>query len=91
MPYNYTIPDLIHGSSPAKESVIMSSPISAPADGNRDRGQAAVIAYWTQTAIAIVFVAGRFYARRMIRSTGLDDWFMLVTLVSLRSYYWVLR
>lgn len=53
-----------------------------PTGGNQDRGPAAVAIYWTETGIAILIVAARFYARTMIKSVGRDDWFMLATLVS---------
>lgn len=53
-----------------------------PEGGNQDRGPAALAIYWSETGIAILIVAARFYARLMIKGVGRDDWFMLVTLVT---------
>ena len=38
--------------------------------------------FWTEVPIAIIVVALRMYARFRIKATGLDDWFMVITLVS---------
>ncbi|MCJ1236912.1 hypothetical protein MMC14_004895 [Varicellaria rhodocarpa] len=46
-----------------------------------DRGNAITAIYWVQGVIVIVIVAARFYARRMIRARGADDWWMLLTLL----------
>ena len=71
----------------------MSSPPPGPLppDVNDDRGQAAVIVYWTQAAVAIIVVALRFYARTIIRSLGADDWLMFATLVRYSPWSIVLR
>lgn len=53
-----------------------------------DRGPAAVAVYWTQVGIATFVVAARFYTRKRMRTTGVDDWLMLVTLVSPSSVLW---
>lgn len=53
-----------------------------PTDGNHDRGPAVVALFWSETGIAIVIVAARFYARTLIKAVGQDDWLMLATLVS---------
>jgi len=47
-----------------------------------DRGPTAVAVHWPQVGVAIVVVAARFYTRKRMRITGVDDWLMLVTLVS---------
>ncbi|MCJ1313931.1 hypothetical protein MMC25_007611 [Agyrium rufum] len=49
---------------------------------NNDRGPAAVAVVWVQAAIAIIVVVLRFWSRRLIRSTGADDWWMLATLIT---------
>jgi hypothetical protein len=53
-----------------------------------DRGPTAVAVYWTQVGVATVIVAARFYTRKRMRMTGVDDWLMLVTLVSSLSMLW---
>lgn len=53
-----------------------------PTGGNQDLGPATMAIFWTETGIAILIVAARFYARTMIKGVGRDDWFMLATLVS---------
>ena len=63
--------------------VAMSSlPIQAPPGGDADRGPALVALFWTESAVAILFIVSRFYARWTIRAVGKDDWMMLFTLVS---------
>ena len=61
-----------------------SLPIQAPLGGDVDRGPALVALYWTESAVAILLIVFRFYARWTIRSLGKDDWMMLFTLVSER-------
>lgn len=53
-----------------------------PSFTNEDRGASVLAVFWVETGIAIGFVGGRFYARRLIGAVGLDDWSMLITLVS---------
>lgn len=57
-------------------------PPNMPLPPNEDRGDAAIAVFWTLTSIATVIVAARFYARWLIRGIGLDDWMILVSLVS---------
>lgn len=38
--------------------------------------------FWIEVPTAIVFVALRMYSRFKLRNTGLDDWLMVITLVS---------
>ena len=57
-------------------------PPPPPPPGDDDRGPAAVAFLWTTVGTSAVVVALRFVGRRMIRSTGADDWMMLFTLVS---------
>ena len=56
--------------------------IQAPLGGDVDRGPALVALYWTESAVAILFIILRFSARWTIRGIGKDDWMMLFTLVS---------
>lgn len=65
-------------------SASQGAPSSPPAWAYEDRGQAVMAIYWTETAIALVFVLARLYARTTLRSLGTDDLFMLISLVSLR-------
>lgn len=74
-------PSDVHSTEARKGRKIMASPV-VPTGGNQDRGPAAVAIYWSQTGVAILIVAARFYARTMIKGIGRDDWFMLATLVS---------
>ena len=61
----------------------MSAPVyPKPADGDRDRGGAVIAIYWSIAAVAMLIVGLRFYARRLVRATGADDWLMLISLVS---------
>lgn len=53
-----------------------------PVDGDQDRGGAVIAVYWSITAVAMLVVGLRFYARRLVHATGADDWLMLVSLVS---------
>lgn len=47
-----------------------------------DRGGRLLVMYWTEFSICIIVVFLRFYSRIKIRSVGLDDWVMLLTLVT---------
>ena len=42
--------------------------------------------FWTEVPIAIIVVAFRIYSRYKIKATGLDDWIMIATLVSLAHH-----
>lgn len=53
----------------------------APLGGDVDRGPEALVICWVMTAMGILVVLMRFVGRRMMRSTGPDDWMMLLTLV----------
>lgn len=37
--------------------------------------------FWTESAICILLLSLRFYARISIRGVGYDDWMMLATVV----------
>ena len=39
--------------------------------------------FWTEVPIAIIVVALRIYSRFKIKATGIDDWVMIITLVSI--------
>ena len=52
-----------------------------PEGGDYDRGPYAVTFFWVTVGLSVAVVALRFIGRRMIRSTGADDWMMLLTLV----------
>ncbi|KID59830.1 uncharacterized protein G6M90_00g093400 [Metarhizium brunneum] len=53
----------------------------APLGGDVDRGPEALVICWVMTAMGILVVLMRFVGRRMMRSTGPDDWMMLLTLI----------
>lgn len=46
-----------------------------------DRGPGLVAMFWTYTAIVLVVLSLRFYARFKIRAFGWDDWLMLFTVI----------
>lgn len=48
-----------------------------------NRGPVVMAILWTESAVAVIFVSTRFYARTMIKRISWDDWLMLVTLVSI--------
>lgn len=54
----------------------------APRDGDFNRSSWLLPVFWTEVGIAIVVVALRFYTQYVRRSTGADDWTMLVSLVN---------
>lgn len=48
------------------------------------KGPMIIAVLWTETAIATLFVVARCYTRRVIlRSLGLDDALLIITLVSI--------
>jgi hypothetical protein len=49
-----------------------------------DRGPALLASTWSMTALAFLFLVLRFAARFSKRAFGTDDWFMLLSWVSLR-------
>jgi type II secretory pathway component PulK len=55
--------------------------IPKPAGGDQDRGGAVIAIYWALAVAAIAVVGLRFYSRRLIRATGIDNWVMLIGLV----------
>ena len=59
---------------------------AVPSFTNENRGTSVLAVFWVETGIAIGFVGGRFYGRRLIGAVGLDDWSMLITLVSSFRY-----
>ncbi|KAF2678561.1 hypothetical protein K458DRAFT_463462 [Lentithecium fluviatile CBS 122367] len=52
---------------------------SLPPD--EDRGPRLVAVVWSLNAVAFFVVAARFYARRLIRGIGLDDWMVLISMI----------
>lgn len=57
--------------------------MSSPKTLDINRGPVVVAILWTETAVAVIIVSMRFYARTMIKRISWDDWLMLVTLVSI--------
>lgn len=57
--------------------------MSSPETPDINRGRVVVAILWTETAVAVIIVSMRFYARTMIKRISWDDWLMLVTLVSI--------
>ena len=57
------------------------APLPSPGP-NDDRGPAVTAIFWSEAAVAVLVVSLRLYARRSIRALGADDWFMLITTVS---------
>lgn len=51
-----------------------------------DRGPAVMVVIWTESAVAVLIVAMRYYARTLIRKHSWDDLLMLVTLVCVFRY-----
>lgn len=56
---------------------------SRPETPDINRGPVVVAILWAETAVAVIIVSMRFYARTMIKRISWDDWLMLVTLVSI--------
>ncbi|KAM7214601.1 hypothetical protein V8F06_010000 [Rhypophila decipiens] len=54
-------------------------PLPNPLPPDEDRGPQLMGAFWTWSALSIILVALRFYARYQLRAIGLDDWMMLFT------------
>lgn len=57
--------------------------LPVPQGGDRDRGGSLMAMFWTEVPIAIIVVAMRIYSRFKIKATGIDDWVMVITLVSI--------
>lgn len=55
--------------------------VPATIGGGVNRGPQLLPIYWTQFAIALIFVALRFRARFSIRAIGWDDWTMATAMV----------
>lgn len=55
--------------------------MSSPATLDINRGPVVVAILWTETAVAVIIVSMRFYARTIVKRISWDDWLMLVTLV----------
>ena len=56
--------------------------MASSVNSNADRGSAVTAIFWVQGSVAILIVFARFYARKLIRAIGADDWWMFLTLVS---------
>ena len=55
---------------------------TAPVGGNHNRAPGILALAWIECSFSLVFVAARMYTRaRITRYVGLDDWFMMATLV----------
>ncbi|KAG5980691.1 hypothetical protein E4U55_003774 [Claviceps digitariae] len=52
-----------------------------PEGGDIDQGPQALILFWATAAVSIIVVTLRFIGRYFRQRIGLDDWFMLVTLI----------
>ena len=52
-----------------------------PDGGDQNRGPKLLAVFWTQVSICIVVIAMRMYSRFKLKTTGVDDWVMVVTLV----------
>lgn len=64
----------------------MSAPVLLPPpDGDRNRGPQLLTIYGVQGAVSIIVVALRFYVRYAKRIIGIEDWAMLICLVSYES------
>lgn len=57
-------------------------PLPNPLPPDEDRGPQLIGAFWTWSALSIILVMLRFYARYQLRAIGLDDWMMLITVAS---------
>lgn len=55
--------------------------MTPPVGGNQNRGPQLMAMFWTESAICILLLSLRFYARISIRGVGYDDWMMLATVV----------
>lgn len=58
------------------------SPLPLPSGGDQDRGGSLLAITWAETFICIVVLGLRFYSRMKLKNIGIDDWMMLITLVS---------
>ncbi|KAI1345328.1 integral membrane protein [Xylaria sp. FL0043] len=58
-----------------------SGELPQPLPPDVDRGPRLIAMFWSYTAIILVVLSLRFYARYKIRAIGLDDWLMLITVV----------
>ncbi len=56
-------------------------PLPRPDGGNQNRGPKLLAVFWTQLSTCMIVVAMRMYSRYKLKTTGVDDWFMVVTLV----------
>ena len=53
------------------------------AEATANRGPSILAVSWTECAVAILIVSARMYARSfLIHNVGMDDWMMLLALVS---------
>lgn len=55
--------------------------MQGPLPPDEDRGPRLEAAYWTWSAVSILMLCLRMYARVKIRGLGWDDWMMLITVV----------
>jgi hypothetical protein len=55
--------------------------MQGPLPPDEDRGPRLEAAYWTWSAVSILMLCLRLYARVKIRGLGWDDWMMLITVV----------
>lgn len=59
------------------------SSMDAPPDGDVNRAPALLVALWLTTSIALIVFAARLYVRiRIIKYHGLDDYWIVASMVS---------
>ena len=56
--------------------------LERPADGDRNRGPLIIAVYCTTLVLASLIVSLRIYARHQRRALGIDDWTMVLSVVS---------
>lgn len=64
----------------------MPSSMSATIDLNANQGPSIVALVWVEATLALMIVLLRIYARIRIKALGLDDWTILLSLVSRPLY-----
>ena len=57
--------------------------LERPPDGDRDRGPLVMAVYGTTLVLATFIMSLRIYARYQRRALGIDDWTMLLSVVSI--------
>ena len=66
------------------------SSIALPAGGDENRGSELVAVTWVFTALATVVVCLKVFTRvKILKETALDDFFTVLSLVSIRVLRWL--